>query len=396
MLNCFFGYAFIWIFILILYACGFSQFNNHLDFGLVLFIISTIVISLILGFYNKNKFKYQSYAKNPGRLPILIISIGFILNFIYARSIPFLNIVKGSAGYGDFEGIPLVYVFIVGISYYYGINYFNAFLNLENNKKQNLLYFIIINIFYLLCFSRSMILFLLGGAFILYMQKRRYDSKHLFKKKKVKIITIIFVMFVALYSFGALGNIRSGYKFNDNSYIERIGLYNNSFPKFLPKQFMWSYSYLTTPLANLNYNVVKYKKNNNNSFNYRGVTSELINRTFSKRLFPDLFHNMTEEDFGFDLIRTYFNAATGYCMMFRYGGYIGIWLEYIVLIIITLIQLSLLKKDYNKDKANGTFIILFIVNTLMFFYNTLNTTTMAWWMLVNFVALLPKIKIKWR
>ena len=76
---------------------------------------------------------------------------------------------------------------------------------------------------------------------------------------------------------------------------------------------------------------------------------------------------MTEEDFGFDLIRTYFNAATGYCMMFRYGGYIGIWLEYIVLIIITLIQLSLLKKDYNKDKANGTFIILFIVNTLMFF-----------------------------
>ncbi len=66
-----------------------------------------------------------------------------------------MNIVKGSAGYGYFEGIPLVYVFIVGISYYYGINYFNAFLNLENNKKQNLLYFIIINIFYLLCFFKK-------------------------------------------------------------------------------------------------------------------------------------------------------------------------------------------------------------------------------------------------
>ena len=404
MLNCFYGYSFIWSIILVLYSFNITSFNGKLHTGLLFFIISTIIISFIIGYINRKKFRFKYEAVNYSIKPVIFISIGFIMNFIYAKSIPFFQIaITKSSLYGDFEGIPLFYVFIIGISFYYGINYFNAFLNIGKHKKQSLFSFFIIAFFYLLCYSRSMILFLLLGAFILYIQYKKekknvtidVNTNQGFKNKnrKVSIITIIIVVFIGLIIFGGLGNVRVGLSFNDNSYIERIGLYNQKYPKFLPKQLMWSYSYLTSPLANLNYNYKIYHDNHN--FNIRGVLNELMNRSFSKRIFPELNHNMKEEDFGFELEHSYFNAATGYCFMYIYGGIVGMYLQFFTLMTISYLQISLIKKDRNKGKGNGTYIILLIINTLMFFYNTLNTTTMSWWIIVNFFALMPKIKMKW-
>ena len=155
---------------------------------------------------------------------------------------------------------------------------------------------------------------------------------------------------------------------------------------------MWSYSYLTSPLANLNNNVLNHK---DIDFNIRGVMSELLNRTFSKQLFPDLKYG-EEAVLDVGIEKEYFSASTGYFLMYTYGGFVGLFIQYILLFIISYIQIRMLKNKCNEGKENCTFIILLLANVLMFFYNSLNTATISWWLIINFVALLKKPKIKWR
>lgn len=388
MLNCFYCYSIIWTLILILYSFKFSLFNQSLDVNLLIFIIFTIVTSFFVGYVNKNKFKYSNKAVDYGLKPIILIIVLFILNFVYAREIPFFSIIKGASLYRDFDSIPILYVVLNGISFYFGINYFNAYLNLDTHKKRNIICFLIINLLYLLVFSRSTILFLISGAFILYIMSKRKNSTKEKKVKKKKYVSIFLFIFLTFYAFGALGNIRSGLKFNDNSYIQRIGLYNN-YPEFLPKEFMWSYSYFTSPLANLNNNV---KNNKNIVFNSEGVFSELINRTIGKRLLPNLEYG-EEAIVKVGIEKEYFSAVTGYFLMYTYGGFVGMIFQYFILLIVSYIQIKLLKKINNEGKENCTYIILLLANILMFFYNSLNTTTVSWWLIINFISLLKKGKI---
>lgn len=389
MLNCFYGYSVVWTLILLLYSFNFTAFNKKLDNFLSLFIIVTIILSFVIGYANKKKFKFKKTAVDYGLKPIIIIVILFICNFIYAKSIPLLTIIRGSSLYGDFNSIPYLYVLLNAIAFYYGINYFNAYLNISENKKRNLICFLLINLMYLFAFSRSTIIFLCIGAFILYIMSKKNMSLEKIKTKKSYLFLIIVFSFIVIYGFGVLGNIRSGYKYNDNSYIERIGLYNK-FPKFLPKQFMWTYSYLTSPLANLNDNV---KNNKNIDFNLKKIFSELINRTIAKRIFPDLQYG-EEAVLKVGIRREYFNAVTGYFLMYTYGGMFGMIVQYFVLVTVSYIQILMLNNKKNSGKENGTYIILLLANTLMFFYNSLNTTTISWWLIVNFVALCNKPKMK--
>lgn len=389
MLNCFYWYSYTWTIILILYSFKLSEFNQKLDNKLLIFILVTIIISYIIGYINRKKFKFSINAIDYGIKPLIIILTLFFINFYHAKSIPFFSIIKGNSSYGDFNGIPLLYIFLNSITYYFGINYFNAFLNLKDNKKRNLICFLLIIFMYLLVFSRSTILFLSIGSFLLYIMKRKNTSTRNFKKKNILLI-IIFI-FISLYLFGALGNIRSGYKYNNNSYIQRIGLYNK-FPVFLPKQFMWSYSYLTSPLANLNNNI---KKQSYTTYNKIGILNELINRIIATKLFPNI-KNGIEAVLNIGINKEYFSAVTGYFLMYNYGGFYGMFLQFFILMIVLYIQIIMLKKDYNKGKENGTYIILLLSSILMFFYNSLNTTTISLWLIVNFISLINKLKIKWR
>ena len=382
MLNCFYWYAIIWACVFLLYNLGFSAFNKDLSIGLILFIVCTSVLAFLVGRMNRDKFKYSESITDYGVKPVIVIVILYAVNFIYAGDVPLFSIVNKTQRYGDFEGMPLLYVITSAIAFYYGINYFNAFLN--GRKKRDLVCFLIIITLFLLVFSRSSILFLCFGAFILYLSSRKKCNV---KRKAVRIKSIlvtIFFGFIAIYAFGALGNVRSGYKFDDNSFIERIGLYEE-FPSFIPKQFMWAYSYLTTPLANLNNSV----KKGNSGTNVSGVISELIPRTISKRLFPNL-------KYGIDAVmevgieKEYFNAVTGYFIMYSYGGFLGMFLQFCVLLLVTYVQIKLARLEVNKGRENTTYIILILSNVLMFFYNSLNTTMVSWWLIINFFVLLKR------
>lgn len=386
MINCFFWYSAIWTFILILYSFDISDYNIKLNNQLLMFFIVTITISLILGIIFRKNFKFTYNSNVPKRLnkKVWIIVIGYIIEFLYAGYIPLISIAfTNTAIYEEFPGIPIFHVILNGITSFYAIKiFYYAICNKERRKELLKLYIILISMF-LLMYYRSMIIINLFMALLLCI-KYLQDNKKI--KLKHYVMTLIFVLLLC-YAYGGIGNIRDGYKWNDNTYIEELGLYTK-FPKFIPKQYMWAYSYLTTPLSNLNYNV------NNNEVNNNGIVlvSNIIPDFITKRL------NITRTNNETILIRTYFNATTGWTSIYLCSGIEGMYLIYFYIVSLTIVILyNCQEKDKKGHKENNT-IILIILNILViffFFYNTLTYVGTSLMFYISLIALLLQgVKLK--
>lgn len=386
MINCFFWYSAIWTFILILYSFNISEYNIKLDSKLLTFFAITISISFVLGMiFRKNfKFTYSSNIPKNIKKKVFAIVIGYIIEFIYSGYIPLISIAfTNTAIYEEFPGIPIFHVILNGITSFYAIKiFYYAICNKEKRKEMLKLYIILISMF-LLMYYRSMIVINLFMALLLTIEYLRNN-----KKIKIKhyVMTGIFLLLIC-YAYGGIGNVRDGYKWNDNSYIEELGLYT-TFPKFIPKQYMWTYSYLTTPLSNLNYNI----KNNEVNDNPIVLLSNIIPDFITKRL--DIVNTNNEPM----LIRTYFNATTGWTSIYLCSGIEGMYLIYFYLVFLTIVILYNCQEKEKKGYKENNTIILAILNIIViffFFYNTLAYVGTSLMFYICLIALLCQgIKLK--
>lgn len=381
MLNCFFWYSAIWMFILLLYSCNISSYNTPLNSGLLCFILITSAISLLLGIFFRKKFIFQEDSSvEITSKPLYALLLGYLADFFYAKNIPFLSIVFfKTSSYGEFEGIPLFHVLLIGFSSYYALKYFYCFLCTSKNRKKNFLSYLTILFLFFLGYYRSMIVFNVIMALLMTLAKLRARKKIYFKHYLVAFALIVLLC----YGYGGIGNVRDGYKWNDNTYIERLGLYTN-FPSFIPKQYMWTYSYLTTPLANLNYNITKQEPD----YDKKGLLYEFFPSAISKRVFPEV-----KED-NFILIKTYFNAVTGWCNVYLHYGYIGMYLLFFFMVALTLIGIYFLSFPKNQKKRTMFSVVLCVIYVFMFFYNTLNFVGLSLLFWLSFLPLFPRLILK--
>ena len=120
----------------------------------------------------------------------------------------------------------------------------------------------------------------------MYFRNGKFDGSKDLKKKNIftirTAIKIGVVMFLILYLNGVLSNLRTGYGWNDNHVIFFAGAINSSWPKFLPMQLAWAYSYITSPLANLNLTSSVY----NGSIDFIRLIVTTVPIFIAKRLFP--------------------------------------------------------------------------------------------------------------
>ena len=372
-------YAWVWTIILLLYHLNWSEFSQPLDKGLLFFLIFTIIVSFILGYllkpyrYNKNIF-----PRHNTKIITCALWIGFILNFIYARYIPFLALINGNYSYVEFEGIPTLFPFLYTFSlfyFFYLIYYFFI-----TTKRTFLIQALSLFLIFLSFFSRSLLVFaLLGTALIKIMTYKKHTGNRI-KFNLKNLFIIFFIIIVVCYMFGVLGNIRVGLSWNDCSFIERIGLYEN-YPEWLPKQFMWLYSYLISPLANLNYNVIQ----NNCTQELSRFLVCFVPEFISKRFFPALVVSSESETL---LIRSYFNAQTAYVDFYYSYGVLGCYISYMVLAIIgvSVHCLGKIRKIYTPIMV----VVLGIFITMTFFYNvfyyTLTSLLLIWCIMYIFLA----------
>ena len=204
-INPFYLYTLGFIFTLCVFSLRWSYiFDIKLGTGLLTFIFVTSLISIIFGklpiIRRKNKFKPVKVSRYNKRLFVLIW-IGFILEFLYCRSIPLLDVVLfNKGGYKDFTGIPVLHVVLSNINYFWGLYIFIQYLS---NKEHKYLkkYILLSYLPYFLLINRGAITQLLLSSIFIYLLYLEHLSV-----RKILIFILGGLAFFIL--FGVIGNAR--------------------------------------------------------------------------------------------------------------------------------------------------------------------------------------------
>ena len=349
-------YALFWIFELLLYGLNWSDVNEPLDEGLMAFLIITILISLFVGIKYRDLFTFryiESSKYRPHTTVVLIITLLFFAEFVYCRQIPFFSILMGQSVYTSFTGIPVIHVFIVTFATYY--SFYCYYLYESTNERQYLMHVAVVAFLQVLIFSRVALLILFFEIIALKISKAGGLLQILNPKR---LIGLVIVAIVISYGFGVLGNLRCGYEWNDTTVIDMIGKYNDRYPDHLSSQFKWVYTYITSPLANLN-----------NGVERRTIDFDLVNYCvnylpdfISRRLFPDHLSLIPDP-----LIYPELNAIVGYYNFYYFGGFFGALVMFLILVTGPVFML----KYFHFQEAQY-YVFLMIVTELvvfLFFYD---------------------------
>ena len=163
MLNCFYWYGCIWTGVFFLYFLDYSEFSMKLNPFLMGFFMTSIATSFILGYVFRTKFRFvydSDEELKTGKYSLHFFILGALVEFVYARQIPLFAVAfQGSSAYKDFSGIPVFHVLLVCASTYYAIKCYYIALSQREKRIKYLLHFLAVQVIYLLCFTRSQILF---------------------------------------------------------------------------------------------------------------------------------------------------------------------------------------------------------------------------------------------
>lgn len=305
-INPFFYYALFWSITLFIYFISPSKLSVGLDENLLRFLWGTIIISIIIAFFfnvhYKNKKIKLKYYKQKSSIRIVLILL-YMLEFLYCKSIPLLS----GKSYIDF-GIPTLHVIIVTLSCYYAIKNYFQFITFRN--REDLVNLLIVVAYFILIFSRGMLLFLAAIAIALTL----YD-----KKINIKYIVLAGILGIVIaWLFGVAGNLRSGYQWNDSSLIICFGQVNLAHDSLFGP-FVWVEEYLICSLRNLNYNITHVAVENS----LMGQLYCMIPDFISKRAFG-----------GYEVIPKLqvpiFTTSTMYAKTYISLGYLGMIMNFIL------------------------------------------------------------------
>lgn len=363
MLNYFYLYSIVWSIILFLHSLRWSDICKPMDIRLSFFFISTILFSLIFGYVKKEMFyfrKLEDLPKNAGRSTSIFLML-VIFEFLYAKQIPLCAILSGSAGYTQtFSGIPTYHVLLVCFGKFYTQYLLYLFLSFPKHKEFIIQYFLILLFSEILWFSR------MGVMICLFMSACMIISAYR-KKIKIKHVVFIFVSCILIiYLFGVIGNIRSGYNATNNHMISQFASINHRWPSWLPKEFIWGYSYCIAPIANLNYNISA----NLSTGDLIGMVSVFIPDFIAKRVLPQ-YSGITH----LKSASTTMTVIAGYGNAYEYGGFLGMIIFYLWSMFgLYIVMRIFLKKQrfFIPGLAMAASIIVFMIYTNTFWFSAVS------------------------
>lgn len=324
MLNFYYIYAVTWGTILFLYLLGWSSLNGALNPVLLIFFLLTTGLSVLLGKRWSNRFRYvkRTPPKMSTLVVVLILGCG-ALGFEQLGYIPALGFFDQSYDYQellDRESSIFMTVGVVGSVF--GVGYQFARL-LEKRDIVDITKLALFAL-YLFAFSSRGPLFICGvTCLILYCSRRK------FKLTPPRVALLVLAVIIGLWAFGVLGNIRTGSDWNDSSYIYLLGYFEGRWPDFIPKEYCWAYSYLTTPLANLNYSLTKAVQIDPINFIY-----DFLPMMLAKRLpLYEVVHAPLQV--------SYFNVSSVWSNYYMHLNLIGLFLGYLLQMIVLEVGVAL-------------------------------------------------------
>jgi hypothetical protein len=357
-----------------------SLIYSSLSGSLLAFIVLTVVFFAVFGFFfrfsrfQRTIIKHKITSKKSSKLILSFILIGTLVEGIYSRGFPLTGYVGGNViTYSDF-GIPFFHVLLVTISCFFTVCIFFDYTNNFISTKNMLLSIVVSFLPEVLTFNRGMIVMTCITMFWLFL--RRYATKLSIKKS---VLIIIFVI-IAMYGFGVSGNKRmnSNYgrpdlsMFHSDLIISQGEASDRFINSKIPKEFFWTYLYVSSPIGNLQNTISNYgnvqSQNSKNAKNF--VLTQLFPDTLSKRFVPE-----NEEAQPYLVIPT-FNVSTTYADSYVYLRWSGVIIFAIFLFIFPLLYLIGLKVFANDYFEIG-FGILCTIYALSFFSNFISFTGLS-------------------
>ena len=382
MLNFYYMYSIIWGAILLLYSFGWSDLCAPLAPSLLIFFLITIGVSLILGYFNRKSFLYYEPEEFPKRNKYVTPFIVFfcLAEFVYCRQIPLIFIALGIKGYTEYTGIPTLHPLVLYFASFYSQYLFYRFLCIRD-KKALKEYIIILFFIYFLQFNRGGLLISFLMSMLMLLAKNKSTNRSIMKPKTL-LLSIILVLLI-LFGFGALGNIRHGFSFSNSSYIERLGRFNDSYPAWLPKQFMWAYVYIISPVANMNYNIELGAAQSN----ILGYLMTLLPDFIVRRIYAGPIYEPKL------VMEHVFNATAGFGVAYTNEGYLGMYFLFFYMIIgLTILwHVVPIRKAYRMPSLA----IMNAIVIFMFFTQTLYYSAVSFQLIFPLLSFFV-IKVNWK
>ncbi|HCW08374.1 MAG TPA: hypothetical protein DGG95_13520, partial [Cytophagales bacterium] len=244
---------------ILVYQLGWSDVYPPLSISLLIFLGVTIASHFFSSYQWKKSVASASFKKserakiNPWLITVVVYFL-WTLDFFHEGGIPLIKILTHQPyDYKQF-GVPSLHVFTVTFASFYCIYLLYFFLNTKQ-RHYFLLYIINMSASFLI-YSRSMLFFNLASSFFLYLI--------LLKQIPLRIIYIgTPVVLVLFYFFGMVGTKRvseeSGVLYDHNLFLDNGRATKEFRESKIPKEFFWSYFYISSPLANLQVNINTYK-----------------------------------------------------------------------------------------------------------------------------------------
>lgn len=347
-INPFFGYGLFWSLAIFLYLFSPSKANLSLDINLIMILLITIVVSFFCAHFFNKKFKNKIFEikyKKPSIWISVVLLILYIAEFIYSGQIPIVSTINGSGGAYKAFGIPTLHVLIVTFGIFYGI--YHAYMFLCFRKRHNVIRALMVLLYFLLIFSRGMLIFCGVVCILLY-----------FASKKIKIRHIIFLFvlaLIAMFIFGALGNIRSGFDWNDTGYL--LGLAKiDADPYGFFSPLYWVEEYIICSLRNLNYNV-----SFGPDYSVEAFLSSVVPDFIGKRIF--------DVETSVRLYVPAFTTSTMYAATYISSGYLGMLISFGLYLLSAKIVMSIRMSDASCELISYS--MLFFLFAMSIFDNML-------------------------
>lgn len=331
-INPFIIYAYSWIIVFLVYLLGWSNSYPDLSLSVVAFLVVTSVIAYWFSITKSyrfcctrvrfEKFNQKTYNKFlillyglltlefvVGGIPIITYNSEFVEDNLYMEwGVPIVNVIVVN-GFGAMFQIAVTMLCFNVTSRSVAIR--NVFLTILPP---------------IICVQRGIAMNMFIGAFCIFL----LTTKNL----KRNIISISVVGLLILYLFGLMGNYRSKGNFD---LIARTANVSEKFEKsVLPSEYLWSYLYIASPLANFQYIVDKKPEVEGVSDDYGlkpFIGINIIPQTVSKRLdfkYPELsrFFCIPNMVVGSTYFVPYFEM--GWIGVFLMFGYIMFFLSFCI------------------------------------------------------------------
>lgn len=364
-------YAGIWIVVVGLYALGWSSLNDALDPALLTFFCVSIVVSIVMAALSAPiPLIKLRWAKQRKPVITIVVLLGFLADWAYRGSVPVLQSYQGYDPTSTAElsvGIPVFHVVLMAFAIFYTM--YLSYLYLSDTQNKGYLWeFLLLIGMLVLNNSRGYVVFCFFIMLLLYSS---FNNMGIRRTRVGSIVLVVLAAFGVIFFISAAGNIRSGYPWNDCSYIETIGYFNN-FPEWLTKHFMWFYSYATSPLANLNLNCLHYS----GSLNIAAILFSFLPEQLSA---APISHSVT-----IYYVVNHLNAVTGFATFVSAAGVGGAYMAFAGMILLYTFIKALLRKCRVLETFGNA--LLCFLALAMIFFNSFTTSAICYIPLFLIVA----------